>query len=352
MTAMHMPCYAVAKTPSCIWKFAILLRNHTMKTAKQLLKVSAVVASLAVSGMASASLTTFQTFTGNYGVSSDGWGGTSQSGTISASVPAGATVVAAYLYSAMYSSPTAMADVKFGDTTINNWDQEYVNPIPPSLPNYFRTGRKDVTALVKPTIDGGPGGVYDFSLQESDSRTDGEALIVVYEMAGLELSTVAILDGGAALDGDTTQVNFSDPVDTTDPAFFAEMRLGISFSCCNQKSNVDVNGQLLTNNAGNWDDGEVQDNGSLITMGGYDDDLLNPNDYGEDDERYNLVPFINDGDSNITVDTDNPSNDDNIFVALFHVKGEATFTQDVPAPAPLALLGLSLCGLFARSRRK
>jgi len=39
---------------------------------------------------------------GSYGVSQDGWGGTDNSGIISAEVPSGATVTAAYLYSGSF----------------------------------------------------------------------------------------------------------------------------------------------------------------------------------------------------------------------------------------------------------
>lgn len=295
-----------------------------------------------------ASLTTFQTFVGNYGVSSDGWGGTDQNGTLTANIPAGANVVGAYLYSAMFGAAAAQGDVTFGGTMINSWDQSVTNNIEPSYPNYFRTGRKDVTSIVQADYDG-LGGAYNFSVQEHDNKIDGESLIVVYELASLEISTVAILDGAAALNGDDTQVNFSEPMDSSDPAFFAEMRLGISFSCCNQKSTVTVNGDLLTNSAGNYDDGENQADGSLITMGGDDDDLLNPNNYTNDDERYSLSGFIVDGDSAINIHTNNPSNDDNIFVALFHVKGEAGFNEPppsgVPEPSTLFLMagGLLVC---------
>ncbi|MEN8180128.1 MAG: DUF3344 domain-containing protein [Pseudomonadota bacterium] len=304
---------------------------------------------------AHASLTTFQTFVGNYGVSSDGWGGTDQNGTLSANIPAGATIVGAYLYSAMYSTPATQGDVTFNGTLINNWDQSVTNNIEPSYPDYFRTGREDVTSIVQAGYDG-LGGTYNYSVTEHDSRIDGESLIVVYELASLDVSTVAILDGGAALGGDTTQVNFADPLDTSDPAFFAEMRLGISFSCCSQASNVTVNGSTLTNNAGSNDDGELVANGSLLTMGGDNDDLLNTNTYDGDDERYDLTPFVSNGDTSINIFTNNPSNDDNIFVALFHVKGEAGFNEpppNVPEPAALSLMagGLLLLGATRRRRK-
>ncbi|TXL11817.1 hypothetical protein BMR08_02755 [Methylococcaceae bacterium CS2] len=47
-----------------------------------------------------ASLSTFQTFNGKVAISTDGFGSTTNSGIISASVPNGATVLAAYLYTA------------------------------------------------------------------------------------------------------------------------------------------------------------------------------------------------------------------------------------------------------------
>lgn len=54
-----------------------------------------------VATQASASLTTFQTFNENVSFSSDGIGTLSTSGTVHASVPVGATVLAAYLYTSL-----------------------------------------------------------------------------------------------------------------------------------------------------------------------------------------------------------------------------------------------------------
>lgn len=55
---------------------------------------------------AQAALSPFQSFVGNVGLSTDGFGSTTESGIISASVPAGSTVLAAYLYSATNTSST------------------------------------------------------------------------------------------------------------------------------------------------------------------------------------------------------------------------------------------------------
>src|SRR3990167_1485678 len=65
---------------------------------------SAVIAgALVAGGSAQASLTTFASFSGaGIGLSTGGWGSTTQSGAISANVPAGATVLAAYLYTSTF----------------------------------------------------------------------------------------------------------------------------------------------------------------------------------------------------------------------------------------------------------
>ena len=65
------------------------------------LMVAAFAAFLSL-GSAHAALTPFQLFTGTVGLSSDGWGSTTQSGVISANVPLGATVTAAYLYTSTF----------------------------------------------------------------------------------------------------------------------------------------------------------------------------------------------------------------------------------------------------------
>src|SRR3972149_11902062 len=251
---------------------------------------------------ATASLIAFQSFNGNVGFSSDGFGNTSTSGVISASAPAGSTVLGAYLYSVNVHSASATPSVTLNATPV------VFSPDIGGGP--WHNFRSDVTGIVKPVIDAGPGGVYNFNLTESNTFSiDGEALVVVYSNPSLPEATVGILNGFSAFAGDSTSINFANPLNPLAPGFFAEVSLGIGFSCCNQKSTVKVNGTTITENAGNMDDGLAVANGSLITVGGFDDPFspLNPT-YAGDHERDNLVPYINVGATSINIFTQNPSN--------------------------------------------
>jgi hypothetical protein len=234
--------------------------------------------------------------------------------------------------------------------------------------------RADVTSIVKPIIDAGPGGVYNFTVTESNTGgQDGEGLVVVYSLPSLPTSTVAIMDGFSISSGDVFTVTFANPLDTASAGFFMEMNLGIGFSCgdpgCDttQSSTVSVNGTTITNFAGNYDDADFPPpgnaaNGRLITVGsrcagcpaGSDDGFssLLPS-YANDHERYNLVPYVVNGSSSLTINTVNPSGDDNIFLAVFATLGTAQVSTDIPEPGTVALLGGGLLALgWAPHRRR
>jgi hypothetical protein len=309
---------------------------------------------------ANASLTTFQTYVGNVSYSSDGFASVSQSGVISASVPAGSTVLAAYLYSATNFNPTGAGVGATLDGSAVTFSTFVLNT---GVCCNLGMSRADVTSIVKPIIDAGPGGIYDFDITEASGSQDGEALVVVYSNASLPTSTVAILDGFSAAGGDAFTAFFGVPLDPTAPGFFAQMALGINFSCgdancgSTQSSNVSVNGTLITQNAGNYDDSDAPppgnaSNGALFTMGGFDDPFstLLPA-YADDHELYDLVPYISLGDLSIFVQTNNPTNDDNIFLALFATAGEARVVTSVPEPSTALLLGAGVLALAIQRRR-
>ena len=182
----------------------------------------------------------------------------------------------------------------------------------------------DVTALVRPKLDGAATGDVFFAIGEPDLfRVDGAVLAVVFDDPNVATTkSVALLFGALKTVGDQFTVGLEQPFTSTSQL---EMSLGISFGFqpSTQYSTVSVNNQLITSAAGGQDDG-IGANGSLITVGGVGDSPTNPANPNaaatsarSDDELYDLRPFVPLLTKNVVVKTSNPSNDDNIFLAAF-----------------------------------
>lgn len=243
----------------------------------------------------------------------------------------GTTVRAAFLMAA--STGFTRYEPVNGDVTIDgnpvSWDP--VRTIDNSIQSVNVLA--DVTALVKDKVDAAPAGRVDFLVAEPTNSLliDGEILAVVLDDPNvLTDTTIDLLYGAQRVGGDAFAIGLSEPINKSDPNLAIQFGLGISFGAqpSPQFSLVDVNGQRLTTSAGGQDDanGPVA-NGALLTVGGLDDSSENPPDpflsgCGPfcDDELYDLLPFVNDGDSAIVVFTQNPSTDDNIFFASFELR--------------------------------
>jgi hypothetical protein len=328
---------------------------------KQITAALGIAAAVAIIPTAQADLNVSYQFNGLGNISIDAVGSNATPvGNVSAVVPAGSTVVQAFLYSAQYSS-TFVPNVSLGGTTYSGADWTFKGQNNVGLSSY----RADVTAQVAAAVGGG-GGTYDFEVRENsgNSSTDGELLAVIYTNPGEQERTIAILDGFSQTTGDSFAFNFADPL-LKEAGFEALMSLGISFSFqeqnARQYSQVDVNGTRLTTSAGGNDDGGAF-NGGLITAGGVGDSTANPADpfalpttATSDDELYDIASFLSDGDTSILVETLNPSNDDNIFFTAFNItaKGDVQPPNGVPdAGSTLALLGISLLGMISARRRR
>lgn len=322
-------------------------------------------AGLALAGEANASLVLFQSFTGpGVGKSTDGCGSMSQTCALTASVPVGATVRGVYLYSSAFAQPGGGAPS--GTLQLNDG---VTNPVTPygggaqvalglaagSLQAY----RNDLTSFFTgPNAIVGNAAPLSFTVTENNATQDGEALVVVYE-AGGPTSTAFIFDGASNPAGDSFGFNIAPFTGGV-----ADMRLGIGFSFdgsapaspsnTGQVSTIMVGPAVLTSVAGHCDDAKDVAclDGNLITVGGWNDPSspANPT-IDQDHERYNLGSLLNPGDTLVNVTTNNPSNDDNIFLAVFDFSGSATVTT-VPEPTPLALMFIGGIACFGFSRRR
>jgi hypothetical protein len=299
-------------------------------------------------------LSTTYVFTGNAGYSADGLGQNVTGGTIQAEVPTGSTVKKAFLYGTYFggTNPSdSQRTIAFDGTTI-------VTAKIGDDGSNLATARADVTTQVAAKVGSG-GGTTNFEVESDPPNLDGVGLVVVYSNPALPTRTVAVLDGSADQGGDTTTFTYASPLDKTIAGFSATMSLGIGFgfqggsgagtSECGpgvseptpsfQFSLVDVNDDRLTSCAGNYDDG-IGENGALITVGGVGDDTANPADplqqpgdgqeeRVDDDELYDIASFTEQGDTELTITTSNPSQDDNLFLAVVQIAAQTTVANEI-----------------------
>jgi hypothetical protein len=295
------------------------------------------------------------TFSGNGGYSADGIGmNPSTSGMLSADIPAGSTVVDAFLYA------TTVFDPSIASVTVELDDTSYtLSPMPfntydgcCALLSFKYSGADLVAQVAAKYVSDGPG-VIDFIAEEISpgvSATDGVALVVIFSNPAEPFRTIAIMDGSLATLGEETLIGLAEPLDKTVPGFVATLALGIGFSAqdfsgagsnqCgtddNQGSTVDINGARLTSCAGNFDDSiDTVANGNLFTVGGIGDVVDNPDDPLQfaadgdlprttDDELYDLEPLLAQGITLIDMDTANASEDDLIFLSILSITAQAS----------------------------
>jgi hypothetical protein len=289
-------------------------------------------------GIAANGLTQLYAVTGNYTLSADGSGGNPLANyPVDVNKPnAGATVHKAYLFGV----PTwyLLPQVPDNCITLAGIPIAWTGTAPNAagvLNSYA-----DVTAIVAPILNPAAPGITSLNVFECyPYEIDGVGLLVIFNDAAATEKTIVIMFGGLSSTGDNFSITLGTPIDPIAPGALLNMGLGIEFGYqpSNQYSTVDINGVRLTSSAGGGDDCvDAKTDGNLITVGGIGDVNTNPPDpYSNatsdryDDELYSLLPLITNTTTNILVNTTNPSNDDNIFLAYFEISGAAIIGEGI-----------------------
>jgi hypothetical protein len=294
----------------------------------------------------------FTTVTGKVYMSEDGIGTNDPAGgpVYVQKNDSSATVQAAYLLAAGIPGYV----MQNGDVTLDGTSLSFA-PADNVLGNFgVNSVWTDVTSIVKPVVDAAAPGNIQFTAAEPLNTTsiDGEILAVIMNDPTLPTdNTVSFLFGALDTAGDNFAIGLANPLNLSDPNLALTMSIGDSYGyqgppATGQYSTIAVNGTLMTSSAGGNDDSickydTPQDfatcgNGELITVGGIGDSTANPPDPTAtdstcappgpprcDDELYNLLPFVHNGDTSIQVNTTNPSNNDNIFFTGFQLDSAA-----------------------------
>lgn len=265
---------------------------------------------------------------------------------------AGETVRAAYLFAASTGETGFIP--QNGEVTLNGEPIEWEagRTISSDINSYNAVA--NVTSIVKPVVDPAAAGLVSFTVAEGQNTElyDGEILAVVLEDPAVnEPRSLTLLYGAQNPLGDTFHVALAEPIDLSNPNFALNLSLGISYGyqASGQFSSIEVNKKLMTSSAGGQDDciekySATPDfaacgNGTLITVGGIGDSVEDPPNPAAtdlncenaahelaprcDDELYSLLPFVSAGEQNITFNTNNPSDNDNIFFGALEVHGGA-----------------------------
>jgi hypothetical protein len=281
------------------------------------------------------------TETGFLRLSVDGVGTLDEAGAVRIEKPAGATVRRAFLAAA--STGRSGRQLVDGDVTVDGAPVSWLITTPSSINSWNHWA--EVTPLVAPKLDAADPGPVEVSIGEAGSSgIDGEILAVIFDDADrTAVSTVVLLFGAQQVQGDTFNVRLSEPIDLENPNFRLDLSLGIAFGYIEgqfrlQGSLVDVNGRRMTSSAGGQDDG-IGANGALLTVGGVGDSTANPppdertpdapDNARFDDELYDLRPFTQTGDTELTVLSVNPTNDDNIFFSALFASGAAVIGEGI-----------------------
>ncbi len=292
------------------------------------------------------------TETGQISWSINGVGENTGTGTIQIQKPdAGATVLNAFM--AVATTGFSGYHLSASDVKIDGANFVWSIETPSSIGSWNYWG--EVTSLVQAKINAAPAGTVSFTVTEANTyNIEGEILVVIFnDPAQITDNTIVLLFGAQDVAGDTFHIGLGSPLTADSLTHPLDMSLGISFGYqpAGQYSIVNVNGQRLTTSAGGQDDGQPE-NGALLTVGGVGDSDANPpnpyltdvNGPRYDDELYNLNPFVSIGDTAITVFTQNPSSDDNIFFAGLNLQGQIAVVGEgivLTPPSATNMVGLS-----------
>ena len=281
-------------------------------------------------------------WTGKYAFSTDGFGASGEpnsSGNLQVEKPTGATTVkAAYLtmpskFNQKPWSPTATLDssaVTFTHRTGGADETSWQNWL------------ADVTDLVSGTLDPAADGgadinipvVYDSRTGDSNGTDDGGgytgvALTVIWNSTSATAGTTIFQFGHAATGGESTAISFDALPSPTPTGSLLSLGIGWSANGAGEVTRVDIStssssATLLTQYAGGHDDdGGDYSGDALITVGGVGDTAQSsaPGSRDADNELYNLDRFFTAGDTSLTIDTSNDSNNDTVFQLLLYIPG-------------------------------